>query len=302
MKIFITGGSGTLGKELVKQLVKRPDCERIVVYSRDEGKHAEMRELFPEGPPSVMRYRIGDIRDRDRIQEAMDDCTHVIHAAAMKRIDDCANHVQECVKTNVIGTMNVIDACELGCVEKALFISTDKACASISAYGASKYMAEHAWIHANSRLQCKYAVCRYGNVIGSRGSVFHKWRDMSGGEIPVTDMEATRFFWAVKDAAEFALSTLDSMQGGCVYVPKMKSYNRADVARNYGDPVEVGMRTNEKRHEYMISSDESAWSRDIGDRYVIYPMFHQWAKDIEIAGDPTESVSSMGAVCKANAL
>ena len=277
-----------------------------MAYSRDEGKHAALRETYPEGPPGKVRYRIGDIRDLERLTEAMADCDTVIHAAALKRIDDCANHVQECVKTNVVGTANVLKACNTNGIVKGVFISTDKACQPISAYGTSKLMAEHLWIHANGVQLGSFAVCRYGNVIGSRGSVFHKWADIkkqqewdhqhrrvNNTRIPVTDREMTRFFWHVPDAAHFAIHTMDHMQPGCVYVPKMASHRMWDIAKVYGDPVETGLRTAEKIHEVMVSEDEIDVAYDQLNRYCIYPKYHQWMDEQPIKGQVcTEPVTS----------
>ena len=303
MNIFLTG-SGSLATELVKQLSPRKEVAKIVIYSRDEGKHAKLRKSFPEGPPSKLRYRIGDIRDLPRLTEAMQDCTHVIHTAAMKRIDDCANHVQECVHTNVIGSKNVIQACHANDIDRCLLISTDKACSPISAYGASKLMAEHLFIHANSKLNTMFAVARYGNVIGSRGSVFHKWRELSENtvkveehipgvgdrgtirlqDIPVTSKYMTRFFWSVSEAANFALDCLYTMRRGMIYIPKMKSYRMWDIARCYGNPVETELRTAEKIHEAMVSPDEAPYLYEAGKAMAIYPEHHQWAADIETLG------------------
>jgi len=276
-KYFITG-SGTLATELIAQLYDT--AERIVIYSRDEGKHALLKERFPEGPPSAMRYRIGDIRDHERMVIAMKDCDTVIHTAAMKRIEVCDTEIYECMKTNIIGSYNVVRACAEVGIKKAMFISTDKAAGgAVGAYGISKRFAEELFVQSNNYSETAYAACRYGNIRGSRGSVHGYWERLAaeGKPLTVTHPDMTRWFWDIKDAARFVLDRLVHMERGVTYVPKMPSYKMMDVAREYSqDIVITGLRCGEKLHECMIDENESTQTYETADYYAIYPYSHLW--------------------------
>jgi UDP-N-acetylglucosamine 4,6-dehydratase len=285
MKVCITGGSGTLGQELAQQLYGKAD--KIVIFSRSESLQAEMRSKFPEGPPGPTRYRIGDVRDFDRLKSAMHDCDTVIHAAAMKRIDTCETEVYECLKTNIEGTANVARACnELG-IKQAMFVSTDKACDPISAYGCAKAFSEHLWIQSNNYGTCNFAAIRYGNVAGSKGSVHAMWEKMRGQELKITHPEMTRFFWSIQEAAKFLLACMATQERGVIYIPKMKSYRMIDIAKEYSDKIKIGgLRCSEKIHEELISETDisSGFARDNGTHYSIYPIHHAWQKTLTMYG------------------
>lgn len=284
MKVFLSGGSGTLGKELTKLLY--PTADRIVIYSRDECKHAEMRRTFPEGPPGPMRYRVGDIRDKARMMLAMSDCNVVVHAAALKRIDTCESEVYECMKTNIIGTSNVAECCnELG-IDRAIFVSTDKACSPISAYGMAKGFSEHLWVQSNNFGPTEFIALRYGNVRGSRGSLHEMWEGMRDQELSVTHPHMTRFFWEISEAAQFIEWALIYGERGVIYIPKMKGYKIMDIALEYSDKIKVvGLRTNEKLHEELISESEVQYATDQGERYAIYPVKHEWTIKLDRVGE-----------------
>jgi UDP-N-acetylglucosamine 4,6-dehydratase/5-epimerase len=285
MRVFITG-SGTLATELVKQL--HSTAERIVIYSRDEGKHAVLKETYPEGPPGPMRYRIGDIRDYERLVIAMQDCDTVIHTAAMKRIETCAAEVYECMKTNILGTYNVARACAATGIKKAMLISTDKACNAVSGgYGKSKAFAEELFIQSNLYSTCHYAACRYGNIKGSRGAVHNTWAKLAaeGKTINVTHPEMTRWFWDIVDAGKFVLSTVEHMKRGVVYVPKMPGYKMIDIAKEFTSDIKItGLRCGEKLHEEMISETEATYTYETADFYAIYPVSHEWERAPTVEG------------------
>jgi UDP-N-acetylglucosamine 4,6-dehydratase len=287
---FITGGTGTIGREIVSLLLgdTKMCAEKIVVYSRDEQKHAEMMNLFPEGGESGLRYIVGDICDYSRLLYAMDKAGVVIHTAAMKHIDKCEYNPTESVRINVIGSMNVAKACRETGVQQAVIISTDKACNPISAYGAQKYAAERLWIGMNNlSSKTMFNVVRYGNVLGSRGSFIYHWQNLLKEKKPIqiTDENMTRFFWTVHEAGKFILSRItDGFQNrdrGLVYIPKMGKCKIIDMAKSLSENIEiVGMRCPEKIHEEMISITEGASAYDCGDHYIIYPLMHDWCRSI----------------------
>lgn len=249
---LITGGTGTLGKALAKELVQ----DHVVrILSRDEFKQSEMRKELNH--PN-MRYFIGDVRDKDRLVEAMRGVDVVVHAAAMKQVPACEYDPYEAVKTNIVGTHNVIEACEINGVKKALFISTDKAVDPINLYGATKLVAEKLWLNSN-RGKTKFSLTRWGNVLGSRGSVIDLWKNQNPLEITHPDM--TRFWIRVQDVVQFVLDKLNEMQGGEVFIPDIKSSRIEDLADLVAPGVPhkyVGIRQGEKIHESLgeFSSDE----------------------------------------------
>lgn len=302
MKIFISGGTGTLGKQITASLMDLQHIntalqpEKIVIYSRDEAKHAAMRELYPEGPPGPVRYRIGDICDPDRLVTAMQDCTHVIHTAALKRIDTCEREPYDAARVNVTGTINVATACRRVGIQQALYISTDKACDSVSVYGATKQVGERLWVQANMYGGCRYSAVRYGNVLGSRGSVAQTWRAAAAEGKPLMLMhkDMTRFFWSISEAAEFVIKKFlpDQWETGVVYVPKLQAYKMLDLAKQYSEDIQIlnRLRTNEKVHEILVSSTEVRNCYDQGAYYVIYPAHHDWdasqdKRGTRVAGD-----------------
>jgi len=289
---FISGGTGTIGKELVAQLLAKKYCLRatpkIIVYSRDEAKQAEMSETFPPGGVSGMRYIVGDICDYDRLVYGMKGSDIVIHAAAMKRIDTCEYNPIESLRVNVLGSLSVAKACIECGVRQAVFLSTDKACNPCSAYGAQKAAVERLWIGMNNMTyKTCFNVVRYGNVYGSRGSVIDKWKDQAaaGEPLTVTSDVMTRFFWNVDEAASFILKRVADadrfFDRGLIYIPKTKSFKIVDIALSIGKEINVvGLRCPEKLHEDLISEVEGMNAWDQGDFYIVCPSLHHWSANI----------------------
>jgi UDP-N-acetylglucosamine 4,6-dehydratase len=263
--ILITGGAGFFGRAFVGRALNHGLYDRICIYSRDEAKHAAMREQYPG--EDRLRYFVGDVRDERRLWRALDGVQHVVHAAALKRVEVGEYDPGELAKTNVLGTLNVIDACQLTGVRKMVALSSDKACDPINAYGASKLMAEKIVLAANNARGATgpiFAVTRYGNVAGSTGSVIPVWRRLlAQGEqlLPVTDPEATRFWMHAEQAVRLVLDTLDVMIGGELAIPTLPAYRLADLCTAMGgQPDLIGLRPGEKLHEAMdagITSDKA---------------------------------------------
>ena len=255
--MLITGGTGSFGQAMVKRLLKQSNYgQRICIYSRDELKQAKMREEFNDDPR--LRFFIGDVRDQERLRRAMEDVEVVIHAAALKRIETCFYNPGEMVKTNVVGSMNVIEAAHDAGVKKVVALSTDKAFQPVSAYGQSKALAESLFLAANySRGKCgpMFAVTRYGNVSGSNGSVIPKWWDLIDGgatSVPVTDPDCTRFHMTLNESVDLVLNTINTMKGGELNIPTLPAYRLADLAEAMSMDMDViGLPEFEKKHECM---------------------------------------------------
>jgi len=274
-KVLITGGTGTLGKELTKQLLNSDKyIKKIYIYSRDEYKQSEMKKEFKNNPK--LSFFIGDIRDKDRLYRAFNEIDYVIHAAAQKHVPSCEYNPFEAVKTNVIGSANIIDAAIDQKVKKVLTISTDKAVNPINLYGCTKACMEKMFIDGNNYSgdnSTIFSVVRYGNVIGSRGSVipFFKKIAKEGGKFPLTDSKMTRFWTTVDNAAKFVLSSLESMKGQEIFIPKLPTLKIIDLIKAIKENAEIdiiGLRKGEKIHEILISYEES---RNI----VIYDDFYK---------------------------
>ncbi|HIK04484.1 MAG TPA: UDP-N-acetylglucosamine 4,6-dehydratase (inverting) [Trichormus sp. M33_DOE_039] len=275
--ILLTGGTGSFGKQFVKTILNRYQPKRVIVYSRDELKQYEMAQEFNS---SVMRYFIGDVRDRDRLHLAMRDVDYVVHAAALKQIPAAEYNPMECIKTNIHGANNVIDvALEQG-IEKVIALSTDKAVNPINLYGATKLAADKLFVAANNivgTMKTRFSVVRYGNVVGSRGSVvpfFQKLIQEKAPEIPVTDPRMTRFWITLQQAVDLVFDSFARMQGGEIFIPKIPSMRITDLAETLapGVPIKiVGMRPGEKLHEAMFSSESSHLAVEFSDHYVIKP-------------------------------
>lgn len=253
--IAITGGSGTLGHACVRYLLDHhPEVGRIVIYSRDELKQLHMMEVFPEGQKPSISYCMGDVRDLDRLSEVLKGIDFVIHAAAIKHVVMAEKNPEECHKTNVLGTENVIAACLKNNVAKAVFISTDKAYNPIGVYGKSKQQAEALWLTANATSQCAFSAVRLGNIIGARGSVFEAFEQQrKTGVIKVTHPEATRFCISQEDAAKFVMDALQSDETGAL-TPEMESFRVLELAREIGPECEIeiiGLRPGDKLHEEL---------------------------------------------------
>lgn len=277
--ILITGGTGSLGKALTKKIVNHwPDVKRLIIFSRDEQKQFEMAQDYPHEQYPMIRFLIGDVRDLERLKRAFNGVDFVIHAAAMKHVPIAEYNPDECVKTNIGGADNVIKA-SLSCgVERVVALSTDKACAPINLYGATKLASDKLFVAANNiagNQEIRFSVVRYGNVMGSNGSVipfFLKRRNT--GILPITDPEMTRFNIPIEGGVEMVLHALERAQGGELYVPKIPSYRITDLAEAIGpecDHPVVGIRPGEKVHEEMITSSDSFSTYKIGDYYVILP-------------------------------
>jgi UDP-N-acetylglucosamine 4,6-dehydratase len=282
--VLITGGTGSLGKALVGEILNTyPDIKKIVIYSRDEQKQFQMALEFPENIYPQLRFLIGDIRDYNRLKRALQDVDYVIHAAAMKHVHIAEYNPDECIKTNVGGAENVIRACLETNVSKVVALSTDKACAPINLYGATKLTSDKLFIAANNIKgvkDIKFTVVRYGNVMGSNGSVIpfflSKKKD---GILPITDAEMTRFNITLKEGVSMVLYALFEGWGGEIFVPKIPSYNILDVAKAVDENCQIniiGIRPGEKLHEEMITSSDSFTTYDIGKYYVILPQVLNW--------------------------
>ena len=282
--ILITGGTGSLGKELTKTILAQwPDVKRLVIYSRDEQKQFQMAQEYPESKYPAMRYFIGDVRDLDRLKRAFSGIDYVIHAAAMKHVHIAEYNPDECVKTNVGGAENVIKAALSSGVSKVVALSTDKACAPINLYGATKLTSDKLFIAANNirgTQDIKISVVRYGNVMGSNGSVIPFFlQKKASGVLPITDPNMTRFNITLADGVKMVLHALEHAWGGELFVPKIPSYRITDLAQAIGPDCEhpvIGMRPGEKIHEEMITSSDSFSTYDIGKYYVILPQMPNW--------------------------
>ena len=282
--ILITGGTGSLGKELTKTiLLNWPDVERLIIYSRDEQKQFQMAQEYPVSKYPAIRYFVGDVRDLERLKRAFNGVDCVIHAAAMKHVHIAEYNPDECVKTNVGGAENVIKAA-LSCgVEDVVALSTDKACAPINLYGATKLTSDKLFIAANNirgKQDIKFSVVRYGNVMGSNGSVIPFFmKRKKEGVLPITDPEMTRFNISLEDGVNMVLHALEHHWGGELFVPKIPSYRITDIAEAIGPDCEhpvIGIRPGEKIHEEMITSSDSFTTYDLGKYYVILPQTPIW--------------------------
>jgi UDP-N-acetylglucosamine 4,6-dehydratase len=278
-RILITGGTGSLGKKLVEIILKKyPDVKRLVIFSRDELKQFEMEQEFPASKYPCMRYFIGDIRDVDRLRRAFEGIDVVIHAAALKQVPAAEYNPFEFIKTNVLGAQNIIDAC-LDCgVKTVVALSTDKAAAPINLYGATKLCSDKLFVAANNvkgSHNVKFSVVRYGNVMGSRGSVIPFFiKKKSEGVLPITDPGMTRFNISLEEGVEMVLYAVEHAIGGEIFVPKIPSYRILDVAKAVAPDARheiVGIRPGEKLHEEMITSSDSFNTIDLDKYYAILP-------------------------------
>ncbi|MBL0049377.1 MAG: UDP-N-acetylglucosamine 4,6-dehydratase (inverting) [Bacteroidetes bacterium] len=282
--ILITGGTGSLGKELVKTILEKwPEVKRLVIFSRDEQKQFQMAQEFPESKYPALRYFIGDVRDLERLKRAFTGIDYVIHTAAMKHVHIAEYNPDECVKTNIGGADNVIKASFDSNVSKVVALSTDKACAPINLYGATKLTSDKLFIAANNvkgKKEIKFSVVRYGNVMGSNGSVIPFFiKKKSEGVLPITDPNMTRFNITLQEGVNMVLHALETAWGGELFVPKIPSYKILDVAKAVAPNCEhkiTGIRPGEKIHEEMITSSDSFSTYDLGKYYVILPQVPCW--------------------------
>jgi len=283
--ILVTGGTGSFGNAFITALVTMFEPNKVIIFSRDELKRSLMQKKFPRAKFPRLRFLLGDVRDYNRLRRAFQDVQIVIHAAALKQVPALEYNPTEAIKTNIIGAINIIEACQDCGVEQLVALSTDKAAAPINLYGATKLCSDKLFVAGNSvsgKAGCKFSVVRYGNVFGSRGSivpVLHKLR--SSGKIGLTDVRMTRFNISLNDAVNFVLSGLAIQQGGEIFIPKLPSYKLPVIAAGVCPECEVliiGRRPGEKLHELMVPADESYRTIDIGDRYIIEPEAEAAAK------------------------
>lgn len=287
--ILITGGTGSFGKAFIQHALEVLQPRRLAVLARDELKQSELRKRFDD---DRMRWFIGDIRDKDRLMRAFHGVDYVVHAAALKQVDTAEYNPYEYVKTNVIGSQNVIDAAIDSGVKQVVALSTDKASSPINLYGATKLTADKLFIAGNNYAgrDTRFAVVRYGNVVGSRGSVipFFKDRIAKGEPLPITDRAMTRFWITLPQAVQFVVDAFDTMNGGELFVPRIPSMRITDLveAMAPGYPtVDIGIRPGEKLHEEMISAEDSLRTVRQASRYVVKPTVDAWWF-VEPAGDP----------------
>jgi UDP-N-acetylglucosamine 4,6-dehydratase len=280
--VLITGGTGSLGKSLVEYLLNETKVRRVAVFSRDELKQQHMRVQFQD--ESRLRWFLGDVRDLERLKRAFHNVDHVIHAAALKQVDTGEYNPMEFVKTNVLGSQNVIDASIEAGVKNVVALSTDKASSPINLYGATKLTADKLFVAANNYSHAygtKFSVVRYGNVMGSRGSVIPFFREIAaqGKPLPITDLRMTRFWIGLDSAVKFVIDSLEMMSGGELYVPKIPSMKIVDLANAVAPGAtleEIGMRPGEKLHEEMISADDSRRTIILENRYLVTPVVAEW--------------------------
>ena len=285
--VLITGGTGSFGKKFVeKVLLDHPEIERLVVFSRDELKQYEMSQRFPERKYRQLRYFIGDVRDKERLYRAFEGIDIVIHAAALKQIPACEYNPFEAIKTNILGAQNVIEAAIDSGVKQVVALSTDKAAAPINLYGATKLCSDKLFVAANNyrgKRDLKFSVVRYGNVMGSRGSVIPFFQEKSQcGVLPITDERMTRFNITLKEGVNLVLFALKNMWGGEIFVPKIPSYRIIDVAQAVAPECRVeivGIRPGEKLHEEMITETDAMNAIEFDKYFVILPSSPLWDVD-----------------------
>jgi UDP-N-acetylglucosamine 4,6-dehydratase/5-epimerase len=291
--ILITGGTGSFGKRYVKTILERYRARKLIIYSRDELKQFEMQQDLPQG---CMRFFLGDVRDRDRLIQAMNGVDYVIHAAALKQVPAAEYNPMECIKTNIHGAENVIHAALANDVEKVIALSTDKAANPINLYGATKLVSDKLFVAANNVAgghRTRFSVVRYGNVVGSRGSVvpFFKKQIADGCDhLPITDASMTRFWITVQQGVDFVLRNFERMQGGEIFVPKIPSVRVVDLARAMAPSLPhriIGIRPGEKLHEIMCPADDAHLTLEFDDHYVIKPT-------IQFTGDDNFVVNRVG--------
>jgi UDP-N-acetylglucosamine 4,6-dehydratase/5-epimerase len=280
--ILVTGGTGSFGKKFINKVLEQ-DVKKVIVFSRDELKQYEMAQEFTD---ERIRFFIGDVRDKDRLYRAFDGVDVVIHAAALKHVGACEYNPFEAVKTNIHGAQNIIEAAIDRGVQRVIALSTDKAASPVNLYGATKLASDKIFVAANSyagNKDTKFAVVRYGNVVGSRGSVvpfFKRIKDT--GKLPITDERMTRFWITLDQGVQFVLDNLDRMYGGEIFIPKIPSMKVTDLAKAIAPECEieiVGIRPGEKLHEAMITEDDSRRTLEFDSYFIIQPEFPWWSNE-----------------------
>ena len=283
LSVLVTGGTGSFGKKFAEVLLKTQAPKRLIIFSRDELKQQEMRHQFPDDEDSPIRYFIGDVRDKDRLYRAFDGVDVVVHAAALKQVPAAEYNPIEAIKTNVLGAANVIDAAIDLEVTKLIALSTDKAANPVNLYGATKLCSDKLFVAANAysgRHRTRFAAVRYGNVVGSRGSVIPLFlRLRETGTLPITDPRMTRFWITLDQTAGFVLKCFDRMYGGELFVPKLPSMRVTDVAEAIAPKAKaevIGVRPGEKMHEVMVPEDDARQTLEFDDYFVIQPAHPYW--------------------------
>lgn len=286
--VLVTGGTGSFGRRFIETILRRAAPRRVVVFSRDEFKQYEMQQQLGAAWESRLRFFIGDVRDRERLELAMREVDYCVHAAALKHVPTAEYNPIECIHTNVYGAENVVRAALRAGVKKVVALSTDKAANPINLYGASKLASDKVFIAANNlagSMGTRFSVVRYGNVVGSRGSVIPMFRrliDEGAPALPITDPRMTRFWITLQQGVDFVVSCFAAMQGGEIFVPKIPSMRVSDVARTLAPDLPhdvVGIRPGEKLHEVMITADDSRQTIEFSDRFVIVPAFAWWRRE-----------------------
>lgn len=279
--ILVTGGTGSFGKKFIKKVLQQ-DIKKVIVFSRDELKQYEMAQEFTD---TRVRFFIGDVRDKDRLYRAFDGVDIVIHAAALKHVGACEYNPFEAIKTNIHGAQNIVEAAIDRGVERVIALSTDKAASPLNLYGATKLASDKLFVAANSYVGDKktmFSVVRYGNVVGSRGSVvpfFQKIKDT--GKLPITDERMTRFWITLDQGVQFVLDNIERMHGGEIFVPKIPSMKVTDLAKAIAPDCEtevIGIRPGEKLHEAMITEDDARQTVEFDTYFVIQPEFPWWSE------------------------
>ncbi len=286
--ILVTGGTGSFGQKLVAALLSRHKPKRIIVFSRDEQKHYDMAQAFRPTDHPNLRFFIGDVRDKDRLEMAMREIDFVVHAAALKHVPAAEYNPFECIRTNVHGAENVVGAALRCGVKRVVALSTDKAVNPVNLYGASKLAADKIFVAANNlagSLPTRFSVVRYGNVVGSRGSVVPYYRKLiaeGAKSLPVTDARMTRFWVTLQQGVDFVLASLAMMHGGEIFVPKLPSMKITDLARLMAPSLKqevIGIRPGEKLHEALLTEDDARTTFALKDRFVVEPQFAFWNRE-----------------------
>ena len=281
--ILVTGGTGSFGHTFIPMLLEKYNPSKVIIFSRDEMKQWEMAKKFQNDPR--VRFFIGDVRDRDRVYRALDGVDYVVHAAATKIVPTAEYNPFECIKTNVLGAMNLIDACIDKGVKKVVALSTDKASSPVNLYGATKLTSDKLFVAGNSYAgahNTRFSVVRYGNVMGSRGSVIPFFMSIRGeGKLPITDPRMTRFMISLEQGVELVWHAFNDMEGGEIYVKKIPSMKVTDVAKTIAPDAEqeiIGIRPGEKLHEQMIGAEDSFYTYEYPEHFKILPAIHDWDK------------------------
>ncbi len=291
--VLITGGTGSFGRKFTETVLRTYHPKRLIIFSRDELKQHEMRQIYPDTEGTSMRYFIGDVRDGDRLRRAMNGVDIVVHAAALKQVPACEYNPIEAVLTNVTGAKNVIEAALDTGVKKVLALSTDKAVSPVNLYGATKLVAEKLFVQANAysgENPTRFSCVRYGNVVGSRGSVIPLFlKQRQTGRVTVTDPRMTRFWITLEQGVNFVLHCIDQMFGGEVFVPKLASVNMLELVNAIAPDCEIqniGIRPGEKLHEALIGEDEARHTLELDDLYIVKPTYPWWFSENWEEGRP----------------